>query len=660
MTQAAELIHRCENALNMKKNEDAKKILAAFDSLFANKGLSSNIIYARLYLGSEVHFRLGEYEKGIEEIDNNIQSIRANIEQTIKILLYRGKMEKMINRHGLSISSFSEALGLAESTENPTIIGNVYSEISRMFSVRYIGLALYFIRKAEVFYNRNNEKKLSSLAKIDRAFISFTAYLLNRHNGDYEKLKEEAIRIVQEINEEDFNLFERRQARLVKSIVLCDAHDLLKQYEEAEQDGALPSICIVGEAYIAACIERNDKDAALAVYDKHAKYSLQFHGIAVKKNLDELKNILTGSCKAEFIPWHLYKKPDEQTNLLDILDHFSLGEELWRYKQGRFSGLFPGIEHEGMFDSIIMENGKVSLIPCNPAFNDYYRGQSSYYEKSYPSLFRDGMTPDIKFLERLKYEEFKLLVAEYPITKIFSSGLYVKYPDNSTEPVSLNVDFLALAQHYGIKTELMDVTTDKFVAAFFASTEYTEDGAYKPITTKQQNPGVFYHYVDIPFPGVKSRLRAVGLQPLSRPGEQAGFVVEMKEQEDFNNMVRQKIQFCHDAEIAEFIFNFANRSKKLFPKSILEDKAKMIINSNKFSKMAFDAACEEFYSDINKSVCLQYVNDLNIELTDTPLVLFTKEEIDSCIKDWNEHGLYAMDKKVITRFCLTKHSTRKQ
>ena len=72
-----------------------------------------------------------------------------------------------------------------------------------------------------------------------------------------------------------------------------------------------------------------------------------------------------------------------------------------------------------------MPDGKTSLVPCNLAFNDYYRGQSSYYEDCYPSLYRKGMTPAMQFVERVKYEEFKLLISEYPITKIFSGGLYV-------------------------------------------------------------------------------------------------------------------------------------------------------------------------------------------------------------------------------------------
>lgn len=45
--------------------------------------------------------------------------------------------------------------------------------------------------------------------------------------------------------------------------------------------------------------------------------------------------------------------------------------------------------------------------------------------------------------------------------------------------------YLSRAQHYGIKTELMDITTDKFVAAFFATTDCKDD-VYTPIVDKRE------------------------------------------------------------------------------------------------------------------------------------------------------------------------------
>lgn len=89
-----------------------------------------------------------------------------------------------------------------------------------------------------------------------------------------------------------------------------------------------------------------------------------------------------------------------------------------------------------------------------------------------------------KFVERVKYAEFAQMIKDYPLVDIFDKGLSIKYPDGSYEPTSFSVDIMALAQHYGIKTELIDVTVDKFVAAFFACTQYI-DGHYE--TVKDNN-----------------------------------------------------------------------------------------------------------------------------------------------------------------------------
>ena len=105
----------------------------------SGKALSPDIIHARLKIGSELFFRLGKYREGIDIIDGNLPAIRNNAEQTISILIYKGKLEMMLNRHRISISAFSEALGLAEAIGDLKTVAKVYMEISRMFASCYFG-----------------------------------------------------------------------------------------------------------------------------------------------------------------------------------------------------------------------------------------------------------------------------------------------------------------------------------------------------------------------------------------------------------------------------------------------------------------------------------------------------------------------------------------
>ena len=217
--------------------------------------------------------------------------------------------------------------------------------------------------------------------------------------------------------------------------------------------------------------------------------------------------------------------------LLDILDRYTIGEEWWALEKGTFAeDLMPHHDQDGLFDAIMMPSGYVKLFPIGLCWNCYYRGQSSYYPNSKPSLWRKGtrkkkgMQPAGQFVERLKLCELKLMIEDYPLTHIFRKGIYYKRRTGEMMLVPLDVDAEALAQHYGIKTELTDLTVDLWVAAFFAATEYHwETDTYTAITdTKKHEYGVFYHYYDpsVPLPGDKREpaLRAVGMKPFGRPG----------------------------------------------------------------------------------------------------------------------------------------------
>ena len=158
--------------------------------------------------------------------------------------------------------------------------------------------------------------------------------------------------------------------------------------------------------------------------------------------------------------------------IMDVLDRLSYGEEKWALDKGPLRCMFPNHTQEGLFEIVAGPDGSQRLIPCSLSFNDYYRGESRYNRPCRPSLYRKGMTDELIFHERLKVCEMSLLIEDYPLTGIFRSGLHVQLRNGRFIPLHLNVDTEALAQHYGIKTDLLDLTVDKFVAAFFATTTY--------------------------------------------------------------------------------------------------------------------------------------------------------------------------------------------
>ena len=348
--------------------------------------------------------------------------------------------------------------------------------------------------------------------------------------------------------------------------------------------------------------------------------------------------------------------------LLDILDRYAIGEEWWALEDNDLvKYVMPHHDQDGMFDAIMMPNGYCKLFPCGLVWNCYYRGQSSYYPNSKPSLWRKGtrhhkgMTSANQFVERLKLCEFAHLIEDYPLTHIFRNGIYYKRHDGRTEQVPMWVDAEALAQHYGIKTDLTDLTVDLWVAAFFAATEYHwETDSYTPIKdTEKYEYGVFYHYYDTSMPDLEgkriSNLQAVGLQPFGRPGKQAGYVLRMRPEENMNRMAGfEKIKFRHVADINELIFNYSNQSLNYFPEEIFKSKLlKIRSEEHLFSRNALKIARKLYFKDLSDDVINGFLRDKDIELSDTDLYSFSTHEKNQALKYWRIHEREYLDKIII-------------
>ena len=97
-----------------------------------------------------------------------------------------------------------------------------------------------------------------------------------------------------------------------------------------------------------------------------------------------------------------------------------------------------------------------------------FRGESKQHDNFLcPSIFRDGEYEQ-------EFDEYENFYKEY------SKGTNrdVMFDKLHSVPHSLSLPFIGLAQHYGVKTRLLDVTLNPLVALYFAASSNPEEDGY--------------------------------------------------------------------------------------------------------------------------------------------------------------------------------------
>ena len=86
------------------------------------------------------------------------------------------------------------------------------------------------------------------------------------------------------------------------------------------------------------------------------------------------------------------------------------------------------------------------------------------------------------------------------------------------------------------------------------------------------------------------------------------------------------------------IFNITNKSNRLFPQEILNDKIrKGIVNGKNFSKKAFDEARILYYPNVDEEVLDGYIKKKNIKIEPQQQQWFSDSEKNDIISYWKCH-----------------------
>ena len=218
------------------------------------------------------------------------------------------------------------------------------------------------------------------------------------------------------------------------------------------------------------------------------------------------------------------------------------------------------------FMVIEMGNGKARLLPHLPMI-DIYRGQTKD-RAIQPSILR--FNPDSKelMLRNIKIIDYELALMEHPMVRMAVEE-------------SLDIDFESLAQHYGLKTNVVDFTFDVGTAAFFATNSYNqEDMTYQPM-----EDGIGILYRDLSLCHSLDEYSPLGVQPFKRPHKQQAVSIKKDDWNKYNNSI-SKITFRHNHEVSNKINKFFTGINDLFPKEGISDMTNEIIKLNKISKKA--------------------------------------------------------------------------
>lgn len=177
------------------------------------------------------------------------------------------------------------------------------------------------------------------------------------------------------------------------------------------------------------------------------------------------------------------------------------------------------------YEPVLLADFTVGMLENRDA-SVLFRGETALYPSCKPSLYRIADWR-VRLAAQVKAWDFMMLLADLAEVREWLADGY-------------RVHFSALAQHYGFATDMLDLTSDVVVAAFFATHRFN--------AVKQQfdviTDGIGrLRYVEAS--AVGERAFPIGLQPFERPGLQSGYGLVLGEDEDFAEM-SESILFVQD------------------------------------------------------------------------------------------------------------------
>lgn len=228
------------------------------------------------------------------------------------------------------------------------------------------------------------------------------------------------------------------------------------------------------------------------------------------------------------------------------------------------------------------------------AVSTLYRGQNARHTPMLPSIARGLQSTDIEKINQSSIADQAQIVLRIAQSWWFSRELTHHPISHHAAGLRLDLDPIALAQHYGIPTGYLDLTDDFNVSAFFATCHETKDG-WKPVDA---GVGVIYRVglrrLEAPF----DSYLPLGPQQLPRPSEQCAWVTELPFCHSFEGWPGvEMLQFHHDRHVGQHFLEMFAGGKRLFPPDPLAEVAAEILACREIPIDLVDAALNSFAND---------------------------------------------------------------
>lgn len=274
-----------------------------------------------------------------------------------------------------------------------------------------------------------------------------------------------------------------------------------------------------------------------------------------------------------------------------------------------------------------------------------FRGQSQFFEKCVPGMFRvkENVACHQYVEDVIQINELEVLLRQHPLVKLFEQGFYLLH-----EYFRFRVDYQGLAQHYYGHTPMLDLTSDMDVAKFFAVTWFNmKDDRYEKYTGDEL--GVLYYYDLAPDAFTKRigrdyMVETIGKQPFMRSGNQSGFLIRLDDTKDFNQLPEVRyVFFRHDATITDRIFAASGNGDKYMPQEMLRTHWHQRMNNEKARKEISIEALELNYANnpkLSHSSIRKELQSKGYHISSKNKQCFSEEELDQyysgALEFWND------------------------